>query len=55
MVPESEMEFLQRTVRFMVRAMCEVQLKGRQMARGLMLILGLCESINQLAMANRFH
>ena len=41
----------------MVRAMCEVQLKDRKMSMDLMFILGLNETIDQLAMANsvRWH
>ena len=40
------------TERFKVRAMCVVQLKDRKRAKGLMLILGLSETMERLAMAN---
>ena len=46
------MGILQRTERSMVRAMCGVQLKGRKKSINLMFILGLNETIDQLAMAN---
>ena len=36
----------------MVRAMCEVQLKDRKQSTDLMFMLGLKETIDQLAMAN---
>ena len=36
----------------MVRAMCGVQLKGRKRSKDLMLMLGLNETIDQLAMSN---
>ena len=36
----------------MVRAMCEVQLKGRKISTDLMLMLGLNETMDQLDMAN---
>ena len=49
---ESEMGTLQWTERYMVRAMCGVQLEYRQRANDLMLTLGLNEIIDQLAMAN---
>ena len=52
MVPEREMEILQRTERSMVRAMCGVQLKDRKSSTDLMLMLGLRKTIGQLAMAN---
>ena len=35
----------------MVRAICGVQLKGRKRSKDLMLMLGLSETIDQLAMA----
>ena len=38
---ESEMVILRRTERPMLRAMCEVQLSGRNRSRDLMLMLGL--------------
>ena len=46
------MEILQRTEGSMVRAMCGVQLKGRKRSMDLMLMLGLNETMVQLAMAN---
>ena len=49
---ESEMGILQRTERSMVRAMCGAQLKDRKRSTDLMLMLGLNETIDQLAMAN---
>ena len=39
----------------MVRAMCEVQLKDRKIYTYLTFMLGLNESIYQLAMANSVH
>ena len=39
----------------MVRAMCGVQLNGRKSTENLMLVLGLNETIGQLAMVNRVH
>ena len=52
MVPE---RVVQRTERFMVRAMSGVQLKDRKTAKAM--ILGLNKTIDQLAMANsvRWH
>ena len=47
---ESEMGILQRTE--MVRSMCEVQLKDRKKSTDLMFMLGLIETMDQLAMAN---
>ena len=41
-----------RTERSMVRAMCGVQLKDRKRSTDLMFMLGMCEAIDQLAMAN---
>ena len=38
--------------RFMFRAMSGVQLKGREIAKDLMLMLGLYEIMDQSAMAN---
>ena len=53
MVPEkNEMVILRRTERSMVRAMCEVQLKDRKRSTDLMFMLGLNETIDQLAIAN---
>ena len=52
---ESEMGILRRTERSMVRAMCGVQLKDRKRSKDLMLMLGLNETIDQLAMANSAH
>ena len=49
---ESEMGILQRTEGSMVRAMCGVQLKDRKRPTDLMLIMGLKETIDQLAMTN---
>ena len=49
---ESEMVILRRTKRSMVRAMCGVQLKDRKRSTDLMFMLGLCETIDQLTMAN---
>ena len=42
---ESEMGILRRTWRSMVRAMCELLLKGKKRSMGLMLMLGLNEAI----------
>ena len=39
----------------MVRAMCRVQFKDRKISKDLMLMLGLHEATDQLAMANRVH
>ena len=55
------MGILQRTEISMVRAMCGIQLKDRQIDRqierstDLMIMLGLSETINQLAMAKSVH
>ena len=49
---ESEMGILQRTEGSMVRAMCGVQHKDRKRSIDLIFMLGLKESIDQLAMAN---
>ena len=49
---ESEMRILQRTERSMVRAMCRVQMKDRKRSTDLIFMLGLNETIDQLAMAN---
>ena len=45
-------EILRRTEISTVRAMCGVQLKDRKRSMDLMLMLGLKETIDQLAMAN---
>ena len=54
---ESEMAILQKTERSMVRTMCGVQLKDRKRYTNLMVMLGLNETIDQLAMENsvRWH
>ena len=49
---ESEMGILQRTEIFIVRVMCRVKLKVRKRSTDLMFMLGLKETIDQLAMAN---
>ena len=49
---ESEMEILRKTEISVVRAMCGVQLKERKISTELMLMLGLSETIDQMAMAN---
>ena len=49
---ESEKGILQRTERSMVRAMCAVQVSDRKRSTDLMCMLGLNETIDQLAMAN---
>ena len=49
---ECEMGILQRTERSMEIAMCGVQLKDRKRSTYLMFMLGLTETIDQLAMAN---
>ena len=46
------MGILRRTERLMVRAMCGVQLKDRKRKTDLMFMLGLKETIDQLAMSN---
>ena len=48
----SRMGILQGTKRYMVRAMCGVQLKDRIRFTDLMFMLGLNETIDQLTMAN---
>ena len=48
----SEIGILRRIERSMVRAMCVVQLRDRKISADLMLIFGLSETIDQLAMAN---
>ena len=53
MVPEkSEMIILRRTERSTVRAMSGVQLKDRKRSKDLILMLGLNETIGQLAITN---
>ena len=47
---ESEMEIVRRMERSMVRAMCGVQIKDREKYTDLMFMLGLKESIDQLAL-----
>ena len=47
---KSEMGILQRTERSMVRAMCGLQLKDRKRSTDLMFVLGLSETMDQLAM-----
>ena len=49
------MGILRMTEGSMVRAMCGVQLKDRKRSRDLLFMLGLKESIDQLAMANSVH
>ena len=48
-------EILRMTERSMVRAMCGVQLHNRKRSTYLMFMLGLNETIDQLAMANSVH
>ena len=49
------LEFYEITERSMVRAMCGVQLKDRKSSTDLMFMLGLMETIDQLAMAISVH
>ena len=49
---ESEMGILRRTERSIVKAMCGLQLKDRKTSEDLMLMLGLKDIIDELAMAN---
>ena len=49
---ENEIGILHRTEISMVRAMCGVQLNDRKRSTDLMFMLGLSETIDQLAMAN---
>ena len=51
---EGKKVILRGTKSSMVRAMCGVQLKDRIRSMDLMLMLGLNETIDQLAMANSF-
>ena len=46
------MVILQRTKRSTVRAMCRVQLKRKNRSTDLMFMLGLKETMDQLAMSN---
>ena len=50
MVHEREMGILRTAERSLVRTMCGVQLKDREISKGLMLIMN--EIIDRLAMAN---
>ena len=52
---ESEIGIFQRTERYMVRAMCRVELKDRKRPTDLMFMMGSKETIDQLAMANSVH
>ena len=52
---ESEMGILQMIEKFMVRTMCGVQFKDRKRSTDLMFMLGLKETIDQLAMVNSVH
>ena len=49
------MGIFQRTERSVVTAMCRVQLKDRKRYTGLMLMLGLNETIDHLAMVSHVH
>ena len=49
---KSEMGILRRTERSVMKAMCGVQLNDRKRSTDLMFMLGLNETIDQLAMAN---
>ena len=49
---EIEMGLLQRTEGSIVRAMCVVQFRDREISTDLMFMLGLMEATDQLAMAN---
>ena len=51
MVPEREMGIL-RTDISMVRTMCGIQLKDRKQSTDLMFMLGLNETMHQLAVTN---
>ena len=48
---ESKIGILRRTERSMVSTMCGMQLKNRERDGNLVLMLGLNEAVNQLAMA----
>ena len=52
---ESEIGILRLTEGSVVRAMCGVHLKDRKTSMDLMFMLGLNETIDQLAMANSVH
>ena len=52
---ESRIQFFLRIKRFMVRAMCRIQLNYRKRAKVMMLMLSLDDTIDQLAMANSAH
>ena len=52
---KSEMKICLRIERSLVRAMCGVHLKDRKTSKDLMLMVGLNETIDQLAMANSVH
>ena len=53
MVPEKgKIGILRRTEKSMLRAISGVQFKERKLVRDVMLMLGLMETIDQLAMAN---
>ena len=52
---EREIGISQMTERSMVRAMCGVQLKDRKRSMDLMFMLGLKETMDQLAMGNSVH
>ena len=52
---ESEIGILRRTERSMVRAVSGVKLKDREEFKDLMLMLGLNETIDRLAIANNVH
>ena len=54
-IKQREMGILRRTERSMVRAMCGVQFKDRKRSMALMFMLGLNETIDQLAMAISVH
>ena len=54
-IEESEMRILRRTERSMVIVICGVQLKVRKRSTDLMFMLGLKETIDQMAMANSVH
>ena len=51
---ESEMGILRKKERSMVRQMCGVQLKDKKRSTDLMFMVGLRETIDHLAMVNRF-
>ena len=51
-VRENEMAFLRRTQRAMVRAVCDAKLMERKRTEDLMEMLGLKETVVQMAKAN---